>query len=73
MFESLEHLTQNFLVTQPLQGEMCKPEHYLIRHTLSDSKHRIKLFENKLEGGGPVVRWGWVNFQCRGILQFGLQ
>ena len=24
-------------------------------------------------GGGRVVRWCWVNFQCRGALQFGLQ
>ena len=24
-------------------------------------------------GGGQVVRWCWVNFQCRGVLQFGLQ
>ena len=23
--------------------------------------------------GGRVVRWCWVNFQCRGVLQFGLQ
>ena len=23
-------------------------------------------------GGGRVVRWSWVNFQCRGVLQFGL-
>ena len=22
--------------------------------------------------GGRVVRWPWVNFQCRGVLQFGL-
>ena len=22
-------------------------------------------------GGGRVVRWSWVNFQCRSILQFG--
>ena len=22
-------------------------------------------------GGGRVVRWYWVNFQCRGVLQFG--
>ena len=21
-------------------------------------------------GGGRVVRWCWVNFQCRGVLQF---
>ena len=25
------------------------------------------------EWGGQVVRWCWVNFQCRGVLQFGLQ
>ena len=25
---------------------------------------------NILEGGGRVVRWCWVNFQCRGVLQF---
>ena len=24
-----------------------------------------------LLGGGRVVRWCWVNFQCRGVLQFG--
>ena len=23
------------------------------------------------QGGGRVVRWCWVNFQCRGVLQFG--
>ena len=27
----------------------------------------------QLPGGGRVVRWCWVNFQCRGVLQFGLQ
>ena len=26
-----------------------------------------------LGGGGRVVRWCWVNFQCWGVLQFGLQ
>ena len=24
-------------------------------------------------GGGGVVRWCWVNFQCRGVLLCGLQ
>ena len=24
-------------------------------------------------GGGRVVPWCWVTFQCRGVLQFGLQ
>ena len=22
--------------------------------------------------GGRVVRWSWVNFQCQGVLQFGI-
>ena len=25
----------------------------------------------ELLGGGRVVRWSWVNFQYRGVLQFG--
>ena len=29
--------------------------------------------KSKKTGGGRVVRWCWVNFQCRGVLQFGLQ
>ena len=28
---------------------------------------------SKPRGGGRVVRWCWVNFQCLGVLQFGLQ
>ena len=28
-----------------------------------------KVFNNEF-GGGRVVRWCWVNFQCRGVLQF---
>ena len=27
---------------------------------------------NNTLGGGRVVRWSMVNFQCRGVLQFGL-
>ena len=30
-------------------------------------------FSISLGGGGRVVRWCWVNFQCWGVLQFGLQ
>ena len=33
-----------------------------------DFPNREAPFEN---GGGRVVRWCWVNFQCRGVLQFG--
>ena len=27
-------------------------------------------FSSRLMVGGRVVRWSWVNFQCRGVLQF---
>ena len=27
----------------------------------------------QIKAGGRVVRWCWVNFKCRGVLQFGLQ
>ena len=30
--------------------------------------HRI----SAIDVGGRVVRWCWVNFQCRGVLRFGL-
>ena len=26
--------------------------------------------KSNLDGGGRVVRWCWVNFKCRGVLQF---
>ena len=32
-----------------------------------------ELISNNDIGGGRVVRRCWVNFQCRGVLQFGLQ
>ena len=31
----------------------------------------VKFTANRSLGGGRVVRWCWVNFQCRGVLQFG--
>ena len=33
----------------------------------------ISLSLGKGLGSGRVVRWCWANFQCRGVLQFGLQ
>ena len=35
----------------------------------STTKNRKKLC--LIGGGGRVVRWCWLNFQCRGVLQFG--
>ena len=28
----------------------------------------LRPFETVFQGGGRVVRWCWVNFQCRGVL-----
>ena len=36
------------------------------------SKLNHKTPIKKVWWGGRVVRWSWVNFQCRGVLQFGL-
>ena len=33
--------------------------------------HTSKKSASDSLGGGRVVRWCWVNFQCRGVLQFG--
>ena len=32
------------------------------------SEIRVRIIKEL--GGGRVVRWCWVNFQCRGVLQF---
>ena len=52
---------------------------------LDQDRYVMKLFNRKMDctvfksgvfliklGGGRVVRWSWVNFQCRGVLQFGV-
>ena len=40
---------------------------------LGKERRRKKPWVTKDVVGGRVVRWCWVNFQCRGVLQFGLQ
>ena len=37
----------------------------------SRSQPALKVCASQIHGGGRVVRWSWVNFQCRGVLQFG--
>ena len=39
----------------------------------ADRSTLLYLYRSLIRGGGRVVRWCWVNFQCRGVLQFGLQ
>ena len=44
------------------------------RKTVSQACCNVRFSLNFiLRVGGRVVRWCWVNFQCRGVLQFGLQ
>ena len=38
-----------------------------------DNEAEIIQAFNSTSRGGRVVRWCWVNFQCRGVLQLGLQ
>ena len=46
-------------------------------HSKTDKRPRKTRTVNQMNntffelGGGRVVRWCWVNFQCRGVLQFG--
>ena len=37
--------------------------------TIAPPDHPYEFLE--IVWGGRVVRWSWVNFQCRGVLQFG--
>ena len=41
------------------------------RALMEKQGHHLRLTDTT--GGGRMVRWCWVNFQCRGVLQFGLQ
>ena len=55
------------------------PGHYLFDASMTYTKYHsytppkpeiFNSFLNTFSGGGRVVRWSWVNFQCRGVLQF---
>ena len=39
-------------------------------YIMSKEKPNLSIYLST--GGGRVVRLCWVNFQCRGVLQFGL-
>ena len=50
-----------------------KLPNFVLFHKCSFSLIVLKYSVKVVIGGGRVVRWCWVNFQCRGVLQFGLQ
>ena len=66
---SLSPKTTNQIITfsiprrRRLMGQSCR------NHVLSEYIFSVSLAIR----GGRVVRWCWVNFQYRGVLQFGLQ
>ena len=45
---------------------------YCLKGPLSPKQPTNNNLDYRRAGGGRVVRWCWVNFQCRGVLQFGL-
>ena len=57
----------------PKQPTNVKPKNN--QPTKSSNNHTLsyKYISPSSRGGGRVVRWCWVNFQCRGVLQFCLQ
>ena len=47
----------------PLSPSLWETARYRLKYCLKGPL-------NPKPGGGRVVRWCWVNFQCRGVLQF---
>ena len=43
----------------------CPNHRYMLRKNVLPGQYPI-IYE--LQGGGRVVRWSWLNFQCRGVL-----
>ena len=48
-----------------------KPFSSRVSNNQYETKHRSNQHVGGGGGGGRVVRWCWVNFQCRGVLQLG--
>ena len=56
-------------VSANAENTVCKQILFNIVSTMSDKAATQQKFNTLLEGGGRVVRWCWVNFQCRGVLK----
>ena len=62
-------------VSEARRTLLCEAERQRLSlegHTPRQPVKRRLTYEDASEGdgGGRVVRWCWVNFQCRGVLQF---
>ena len=44
---------------------------YCLKGPLNPKQPTNQILPTLPVGGGRVVRWCWVNFQCRGVLHFG--
>ena len=55
------------------RAEVGNAYHSATRSTVDTDSLCVKKSHLEFQGGGRVVRWCWVNFQCRCVLQFGLQ
>ena len=61
--------------SHPDVGVSVRVRIFLVKDFVSPAKQSETYVLHSLgrRGGGRVVRWCWVTFQCRGVLQFGLQ
>ena len=58
----------------PLSPSLWETARYRLKYCLKGPLNpKQPTNQSKLMGGGRVVRWCSVNFQCRGFLQFGLE
>ena len=65
-FIKKEHLVAVFFDLEKAYDATWK---YGIMNDLHDSQFSSRIFF-LIENGGRVMRWCWVDFQCRGVLQF---
>ena len=63
------YLIRIFIYIKRLQGGIFHPPSYISDTKLSEMYYYWLTVLYSV-GGGRVVRWSWVNFQCRGVLHF---
>ena len=66
-YQQWDEINKYFALTSKRDKETDK-----VAKDLYFSDTNIEKYLTKI-GGGRVVRWSWVNFQFRGVLQFWLQ
>ena len=59
------------ILTEILSQRAVKPKNQPTNQKQAAKNMKVENWKYVLAGGGRVVRWSWVNFQCRGVLPFG--